>query len=65
MPNRALLTALAKAFLAGEPIVEQVIERGSRMLGRTWKWLPRLARRFVEAFPQGTCAEGICPSHNG
>jgi len=45
--------AIAGAFLAGEPAVEQVIERTTQMLGRPWRWVPRLARRFVQAFPPG------------
>jgi retron-type reverse transcriptase len=53
MPNRALLTALAKAFLAGEPAVDQVISRASLTLAATPRWLPPLARRFVKAFPPG------------
>jgi hypothetical protein len=42
---------LARAFLAGEPIVELVIERATRTLGRAYRWLPRLARAFVKTFP--------------
>ena len=49
MPDRALATA----FLAGEPTIEQVLERAIRTLGRTYRWLPPLARRFVAAFPPG------------
>ncbi len=50
MPNRSLLTALARAFLAGEPVVEQVIGRASRMLGKRWRWLHPLAHRYIEAY---------------
>lgn len=49
MPDRALATAL----LAGEPTVEQVLDRAVRTLGRTYRWLPPLVRRFVAAFPPG------------
>jgi RNA-directed DNA polymerase len=45
--------ALATAFLAGEPTVEQLIERATRTLGNPWSSLPRLARRFVKTFPPG------------
>jgi RNA-directed DNA polymerase len=45
--------AIAGAFLAGEPTVEQIIERATRMLGRPWRWIPRVARRFVKAYPPG------------
>src|SRR5229473_2290214 len=50
MPNRSLLTALARAFLAGEPAVEQVIARASRTLGKPWRWLRPLAQRYIEAY---------------
>ncbi len=50
MPNPSLLRALARSFLAGETTVEQIVARGSRMLGRPWRWLPPLAQRYVEAF---------------
>jgi len=50
MPNPSLLRALARSFLAGEPSVEQIVARGSRTLGRPWRWLPPLAQRYVAAF---------------
>ena len=50
MRNRSLLTSLARAFLAGEPDIDQVFTRASRLLGRRWHWLRPLARRFVMAF---------------
>lgn len=50
MANRSLLSALAKSFLAGEPTVEQIIDRGSRTLGRPWRWLRPLAQRYVKLF---------------
>jgi RNA-directed DNA polymerase len=49
MPDRALATA----FLAGEPAVDQLIYRATQTLGRTYRWLPRLARQFAETFPLG------------
>src|SRR6266436_4852580 len=50
MPNPSLLTVLARAFLAGAPTVEQVIAGASRTLGKPWRWLRPVARRFVKAF---------------
>jgi RNA-directed DNA polymerase len=50
MPNPSLLTVLARAFLAGAPVVEQVIDRAKRTLGRSWRWLRPVARRFVRAY---------------
>jgi hypothetical protein len=49
MPDRAL----ASAFLAAEPNVDQVLDRAIRTLGRTHRWLPPLVRRFVQTFPPG------------
>ena len=48
--HRLLLNALATAVLAGEPTVEGVVERvGRKTLGRNWKWIRPLARRYVKA----------------
>jgi RNA-directed DNA polymerase len=50
MPNQKLiLSALAAAFLAGD--ADEIVERGSRVLGRRWRWLRPIARRYVEKFP--------------
>ena len=40
---------LARAFLSGEQTVEAVIARGNETLGREWRWLRSLARRYVAA----------------
>jgi RNA-directed DNA polymerase len=50
MPKPPLLTVLARAFLAGEPAVEDVIARARRTLGRHWRWLRPLAQRYIETF---------------
>jgi RNA-directed DNA polymerase len=50
MPNRELLRMLAASFLAGEPIAEEIFERGSYALGRKWPWLRAVAKRYVAAF---------------
>ena len=47
MPNRSLVNVLARSFLAGEPAVEPIVARGARTLGRPWRWLRPLARRYV------------------
>jgi hypothetical protein len=49
MANPTLLPALARAFLAGETSVEEIVARAGRTLGRKWRWLRPLARRYVEA----------------
>ena len=50
MRDRTLLTVLAASFLAGEQIFEQVVLRGGRTLGRPWRWLRPVARRYLVAF---------------
>ncbi len=50
MPNPTVLPALARAFLSGEPTVDGMVARGSQLLGKNWRWLRPLARRYVEAF---------------
>jgi RNA-directed DNA polymerase len=47
MPNPTLYSALARSILAGAPGVEQIAGRLSRTLGREWRWLKPLARRFA------------------
>ncbi len=49
MPNPSVLNGLARSFVAGEPTVEGIVARGSRVLGRSWHWLRPLARRYVDA----------------
>jgi RNA-directed DNA polymerase len=48
MTNPSVLIALAQSFLAGEMTVEAIVDRGSQTLGRNWRWLRPLARRYVE-----------------
>jgi RNA-directed DNA polymerase len=50
MNDASILRALAKSFLAGEPAVDLIVDRGARTLGRSWKWLRPLARRYLETF---------------
>jgi RNA-directed DNA polymerase len=50
MPKPPFLTALARAFLGGEPALEHVIARARRTLGRHWRWLRPLAQRYIETF---------------
>ena len=49
MRRPTLLSIRARSFLSGQPTVEQVIARASRTLGRPWRWLRPLARRYAEA----------------
>jgi hypothetical protein len=49
MPTPPLLAALARSFLSGEPNVEEIVARGTHLLGRPWRWLRPLAERYVAA----------------
>jgi RNA-directed DNA polymerase len=50
MPDPSLVRMLARCFLACEPAADQIVARGSRMLGKQWRWLRPLAQRYVKAF---------------
>jgi hypothetical protein len=50
MPNSALLAVLANAILSAEPKLDPVAERLSHVLGRNWKWIRPLAKRYLQAF---------------
>ena len=54
MPAPSLVSALARSFLAGELSVDGMAERGSRMLGRKWRWLRPLAKRYLESISSET-----------
>jgi RNA-directed DNA polymerase len=45
-----LWTALARSILAGDPAIELVVSRLTQTLGRKWRWLSPLARRYAENF---------------
>ncbi len=50
MANPSIISALARSMLAGEATVEQIRARAGQTLGRQWRWLRPLARRYVIAF---------------
>ena len=50
MPASAVISALARSFLAGDPAIEHVHARAVRTLGRRWRWLRPLVVRYVERF---------------
>ena len=58
MQDSSLLGALAQALLAGEPTVDLLVYRCSRMLGKSWRWIRPLALRYLDKF--GT---GLRPRH--
>jgi hypothetical protein len=43
---------LAEILLAGEPQVDEIVARASRALGRRWRWIRPLARRYLAKFGQ-------------
>lgn len=50
MPDPLIVKALARSFLAGELSVDQIVARGSLVLGRRWRWLAPLGQRYIKAF---------------
>ena len=54
MPLSSLLRALASSLVAGETTTEKIVDRLSRTLGRPWRWLRPLARRYVKAVSSKT-----------
>jgi hypothetical protein len=50
MRTSILLAALARSLMDGEQAAAPAAERAARLLGRNWRWLPSLARRYVESF---------------
>src|SRR2546423_12912390 len=59
MSYSSFLRVLASSFLAGEPVAGQVTARARQTLGRPWRWLGPLAKRYVKKF-----AGGIRPRHS-
>ncbi|MEP7367245.1 MAG: reverse transcriptase family protein [Acidobacteriota bacterium] len=49
MRDLPIVNALASALIAGEQMREHVVARCSRVLGRPWRWLGPLAKRFLVA----------------
>jgi hypothetical protein len=50
MPNPVLVSVLARSFLESELAVGPIVERAAIVLGRPWRWLRPLARRYVQSF---------------
>jgi len=46
--NPLFVEALAKALLAGDQTVEQIVVRTAQALGHPWSWLRPLAMRYVD-----------------
>lgn len=50
MRGAAVISALARSFLAGEMAPDEVHARGVRTLGQNWRWIRPLVRRYVSEF---------------
>ena len=50
MVNSALLVILANAILSAEPETDAIAKRLTFVLGRDWRWISPLAKRFLENF---------------
>ena len=50
MLKPSFYSVLARSILAGELSAEAIAERLQKTLGRKWRWIRPLARRYVEAF---------------
>lgn len=48
MSASSLVVILARAFLAGSPTVEDIVARSSTVLGRQYRWLRPLAKRYIK-----------------
>jgi hypothetical protein len=54
MTYQSLASALARSFLAGENTEDEIVARAANMLGRRWRWLRPLTRRFLTQFKDKT-----------
>jgi RNA-directed DNA polymerase len=50
MPNSSFYSLLARSITSGEAALEPIMARASRTLGRNWRWLRALSRRYLNAF---------------
>jgi RNA-directed DNA polymerase len=55
MSTPAVISALARSLMAGEPTAEGALARARRTLGRPWRWLQPLSLRYIETFAGRTC----------
>lgn len=45
-----MLSELARAFLAAEHNLEDILTRSSEALGKPWRWIRPVARRYIELY---------------
>jgi hypothetical protein len=50
MPRPSPISALARAFLSCPPDARQIAKAAAGALGRNWRWLRPLAKRYAQAF---------------
>src|SRR5579862_3011772 len=50
MRSRSFYSALARSILSGDADYQSIVARAGHTLGRNWKWLGPLIRRYREAF---------------
>lgn len=48
--NKAILHALAAPFVAGNPDIDEIKDRLTRLLGKNYRWISSLAERYVTHF---------------
>jgi hypothetical protein len=48
MSASSLVSILARAFLAGSPTVEGIVARSNAVLGKQYRWLRPLAKRYIK-----------------
>jgi RNA-directed DNA polymerase len=48
--NSPVVAGLARALLAAKPDMEEILTRTGETLGRRWRWMAGLARRYLERF---------------
>jgi RNA-directed DNA polymerase len=53
MADRSIWKSLSRAILAGEAAVEPIADRVQKMLGRQWRAIRPIARRYVRSFGAG------------
>jgi len=49
MSKESLASLLARCFLAGEPRLDAIAQRGALLLGHDWRWLRPVVRNYLEA----------------
>ncbi len=54
MLSRTFHSVLARSMLAGEAALDPLADRMRRTLGRNWRWIRPLAKRYLQHFGAGT-----------